>query len=93
MVLLWILIIILVLLALFGGLQMGLPYFLIARGLRSVSAQEAGMICLLEPILNPFWASLVSTQEIPSNATFLGGALILGALAWRYWPRQSGVKE
>src|SRR5262245_8790316 len=70
---------------LFGAVQMGLPYFLMARGLRSVSPQEAGAITLLEPILNPLWAFLVA-GETPSLWTLGGGAFILGALAWRYWP-------
>jgi DME family drug/metabolite transporter len=70
---------------LFGALQMGLPYWLVARGLRVVSPQEAGMITLLEPLLNPLWAYLVA-REVPKLPTFIGGALILGALAWRYWP-------
>ena len=78
-------------LALFGGVQMGLPYLLMARGLRVVSPQEAGVITLLEPLLNPVWAYLAAPQsESPTAYTFAGGALILGALAWRYWPgRQS----
>jgi drug/metabolite transporter (DMT)-like permease len=71
---------------LFGTLQMALPYWLVARGLRSVSPQEAGTITLLEPILNPVWAYLVVAEE-PSLATLIGGGFILGALAWRYWPR------
>jgi drug/metabolite transporter (DMT)-like permease len=59
-----------------------------ARGLRVVSSQEAGVITLLEPLLNPLWAYLVAPQrESPTGYTFAGGALILGALAWRYWPR------
>lgn len=73
---------------LFGALQMAVPYFLMARGLRSVSPQEAGTITLLEPLLNPLWAYLVS-GEVPSHWSFVGGAFILGALAWRYWPRSA----
>lgn len=82
----------LALLLLYGSLQMGLPYWLMARGLRSVSAQEAGTLTLLEPILNPLWAYLVSpATEVPHPLTLVGGAVILGALAWRYWP--SGRRE
>jgi drug/metabolite transporter (DMT)-like permease len=72
---------------LFGAVQMGFPYLLMARGLRSVSPQEAGTITLLEPIFNPLWAYLVA-GEVPSLWTFAGGAFLLGALAWRYWPRR-----
>jgi drug/metabolite transporter (DMT)-like permease len=71
----------------FGAGQMGLAYWLVARGLRVVSPQEAGAITLLEPLLNPVWAYLVSpATETVTAPTYLGGALILGALAWRYWP-------
>jgi len=78
-----------VVLFLFGSVQMGLAYWLVARGLRVVSPQEAGAITLLEPLLNPLWAYLVwSKTETPGLATYLGGALILGALAWRYWPQK-----
>jgi DME family drug/metabolite transporter len=73
---------------LFGSVQMALPYWLMARGLRVVSASEAGTITLLEPLLNPLWAYLVAPEvEVPTLTTFAGGACILGALAWRYWPR------
>jgi DME family drug/metabolite transporter len=71
----------------YGSLQMGLAYALVARGLRVVSPQEAGTITLLEPILNPIWAYIVSPEtEVPGVFTWIGGAIILGALAWRYWP-------
>ncbi|MCI0463923.1 MAG: DMT family transporter [Gemmataceae bacterium] len=74
-------------LVLFGTVQMALPYWLMARGLRAVSPQEAGTITLLEPVLNPVWAYLVAPEtERPSVFTLTGGAFILGALAWRYWP-------
>jgi drug/metabolite transporter (DMT)-like permease len=72
-------------LALFGTIQMALPYWLVARGLRVISPQEAGTITLLEPLLNPWWAYLVSGER-PSTFTFVGGVLILGSLFWRYAP-------
>jgi drug/metabolite transporter (DMT)-like permease len=75
-------------LVLFGAVQMGLPYFLVARGMRSVSPQEVGTITLIEPLLNPLWAYLIS-DEVPSPWTLVGGSFILAALAWRYWPRRS----
>lgn len=71
----------------FGALQLGLPYWLMARGLRVVSPQEAGAITLLEPVLNAVWAYLVSPEtETPTIAMYIGGGLILGGLAYRYWP-------
>jgi drug/metabolite transporter (DMT)-like permease len=80
----------LLVLVIYGGFQMGVPYWLIARGLRRVSPQEAGTLTLLEPLLNPFWAYLVSpATEKPTWATLTGGAFIVGALAYRYWPARS----
>jgi drug/metabolite transporter, DME family len=82
----------LVTLGVFGALQLGLPYLLMARGLRSVSPQEAGTITLLEPILNPLWAYLV-VGELPDRFTWIGGCFILTALLWRYWPSKAGAKR
>jgi drug/metabolite transporter, DME family len=80
----------LVVLACFGICQMASAYWLVARGLRVVSPQEAGTLTLLEPLLNPIWAYMVApAKEVLQPATFLGGALILGGLVWRYWPRKS----
>lgn len=69
----------------YGAVQLGFPYWLMARGLRSVDATEAGAIVLLEPILNPIWVYFVC-DEAPTLWTFAGGAVILLALAYRYWP-------
>jgi DME family drug/metabolite transporter len=74
-----------IVLILYGAAQMALPYWLMARGLRSVGPAEAGMITLIEPLLNPLWSYLVS-GEVPAGESYFGGALILAALAWRYWP-------
>src|SRR5262249_40544494 len=80
-----------VVLFLYGSLQMGLAYWLVARGLRVATPQEAGTIMLLEPILNPLWAYLVSPKtEAPDVWTLVGGAVIVGALAYRYWPVRRG---
>lgn len=76
-----------VVLILFGAIQLGFPYWLMARGLRSVDATEAGAIVLLEPILNPLWTWLVC-REAPSGWTYVGGAIIIAALAYRYWPQK-----
>ena len=79
----------LITLFLFGSIQMGLPYLLMTRGLRTVRSQEAGTLCLLEPLLNPLWAwLLVPEHESLGPMTLLGGGIILSALAWRYWPRK-----
>jgi drug/metabolite transporter (DMT)-like permease len=77
-------------LAVFGVVQMALPYLLFAYGLRTVGPQEAGLITLLEPVLNPVWAYLLSPDtDTPTMWTAAGGAVLLAALGWRYRPRRS----
>jgi drug/metabolite transporter (DMT)-like permease len=66
-----------------GAVQLGVPYFLFSKGLQSVPLQEASLIALIEPVLNPLWVAL-TVGEIPSFATLAGGGLIVAALAVRY---------
>jgi drug/metabolite transporter (DMT)-like permease len=69
----------------FGVIQMALPYVLFARGLREIGTSEAGLIALVEPILNPVWVVL-AVGEWPGLPTLAGGLLLLGGVAYRYWP-------
>jgi drug/metabolite transporter (DMT)-like permease len=72
-------------LAAFGVVQMAIPYMLFARGLREIGAPEAGLIALLEPVLNPIWVVLV-VHEWPARPTLVGGAFLLAGVACRYAP-------
>ncbi|VTR94964.1 membrane protein : Uncharacterized protein OS=Isosphaera pallida (strain ATCC 43644 / DSM 9630 / IS1B) GN=Isop_3288 PE=4 SV=1: EamA: EamA [Gemmata massiliana] len=74
----------------FGAFQMAIPYWLFARGLRTVSPQEAALITLIEPLINPIWAYLITPhKDTPNEWMFLGGGLILFALVWRYLPTRA----
>jgi DME family drug/metabolite transporter len=76
----------------YGSVQMSLPYWLLAVGLRRLSPQEVGTLTLIEPVLNPLWAYLASpATETPTLWTVAGGACIVGALMWRYWPMRKEV--
>jgi drug/metabolite transporter (DMT)-like permease len=77
-------------LAAFGIVQMAIPYVLFAKGLKTVSPQEAGAITLLEPILNPIWVYLVSHESV-GGATFVGGVFIVAGLLSRYVPLRRSV--
>lgn len=72
-----------VLLAGFGMLQMGLPYVLFARGLRTLPGHQASGIGLLEPLLAPLWV-LLAWGDAPAWWTLVGGGLILIGLVARY---------
>ncbi len=70
-------------LAAFGIFQMAVPYVCFARGLRSITSQEATGIGLLEPLLLPVWVYL-AWDEQPATWTLVGGGLILAGLVLRY---------
>ncbi len=70
-------------LAIMGVVQLGIPYFLFSKGLEKVSVQEASLIVLIEPVLNPIWVAL-TVGEVPSLATIIGGSVILASLVFRY---------
>lgn len=77
----------LIILFMFGFFQLGLPYMLTARSLKVISPQEAGILTLLEPILNPIWAFMIAPEkDMPTLSTWIGGGLLLSALFWRYLP-------
>lgn len=76
-----------------GSVQLGMPYFLFSKGLRAVPLQEASLIALIEPVLNPLWVAFV-VGEVPSSATITGGGLILLGLGVRYlWPLRNRSAE
>jgi drug/metabolite transporter (DMT)-like permease len=78
----------LVVLAAFGAIQMGVPYWLFARGLKSVGGSEAALLVLLEPMLVPVWAWMATRgEETPRWWTVAGAGLILAGLVLRYRPR------
>jgi drug/metabolite transporter, DME family len=68
-----------------GVFQIGLAYVFLIRGLGHVTALEASLLLLLEPVLNPIWAWLVHGER-PGSWSLAGGAIILLAtLAKSAW--------
>ncbi len=65
-----------------GVVQMGVAYLLFARGLSRVSAAEASLVSMLEPLLNPLWV-LLGVGERPSGWAIAGGAIVLAAVLIR----------
>jgi drug/metabolite transporter (DMT)-like permease len=75
-----------------GILQMGIPYWLFTRSLRVVSTQEAAIITLIEPLLNPVWAYLLTPEtDTPTRSMLVGGGLILLALIRKYLPYRAEI--
>lgn len=53
---------------------------LLTLGPRYLPAPEVSLLLLLETVLGPFWVWLV-LDETPSTQSFIGGAIVVGALA------------
>ncbi len=64
--------------AVLGVFQIALAYVFLIRGLRQVTALEASLLLLLEPVLNPIWAWLVHGER-PGGWSLTGGLIILVA--------------
>jgi DME family drug/metabolite transporter len=74
-----------VMVASLGVFQIALAYVFLIRGLRQVTALEASLLLLLEPVLNPIWAWMVHGER-PGSWSLAGGLLILLAtLAKSAW--------
>jgi len=69
-------------LAFLGFVQIAGAYALFVRGLRHVTATQAALVGMLEPIANPIWVFLF-LGERPGVYSLAGGAVVLGAVAWR----------
>ncbi len=69
-------------LATLGIVQLGMPYVLYSMAIRRVTALEAVLIPMLEPILNPLWVALAH-GEFPGPWSLVGGALVLLAVILR----------
>ena len=69
-------------LLLLGTVQLGLPYVFYAAAIKQVTALEATLIPLLEPILNPLWVMLM-LGERPGQWAIVGATLVLAAVLTR----------
>ena len=65
-----------------GVVQLGVSYWLYARAIKHVTALEAVLVPVIEPILNPVWV-LLALHERPTPLALAGGAIVLGAVTLR----------
>ena len=63
-----------------GVVQLGISYTLFTVGMaRGVRSLDAGIVCYVEPLLNPLWVFLILGEK-PSAWALLGGAIIIAAV-------------
>ena len=68
-------------LAFLGVFQIACAYFLFVKGLAYVTATQASLTGMLEPVANPLWVFLL-LGERPSGFAIAGGLIVLAAIAW-----------
>ncbi|MBV8141109.1 MAG: EamA family transporter [Verrucomicrobia bacterium] len=59
-----------------GVVQLTIPYLLYSLAIRHVRALDASIISIIEPVLNPIWVML-ATSEHPTFWSIVGGSLVL----------------
>lgn len=69
-------------LALLGVIQLGLSYILYSAAIKKVTALEAILIPVIEPILNPLWVFFL-LGETPGHWALLGGLIVLVSVTTR----------
>ena len=77
-----------------GVLQLGLPYIFYSKAIKNVSAMDAVLIPVIEPLLNPIWV-LILLDEVPGRWAISGGVIVITAITLRYFVRfiTSGGKK
>ena len=63
-----------------GIFQIGFAYAFFVKGLQHVTAAEASLTGMLEPIANPVWVLFLG--EYPSAFAIAGAVIVLAAIAW-----------
>ena len=64
-----------------GVFQIGVAYAFFVKGLRYVTATQASLTGMLEPVANPIWV-LLFLGEKPSTFAIAGAVVVLVAIAW-----------
>lgn len=79
-------------LGLLGTVQLGIPFVLYAFSIKHVSALEAILVSVLEPILNPIWV-LLWLGEMPGKWSLAGGIVVLVTVTLRMLAANTGFKR
>lgn len=75
-----------------GVFQIGFAYAFFVRGLAHVTATQASLTGMLEPVMNPIWV-LLFIGERPSAFALVGGAIVLAAIAWHTMQGEPAAAE
>jgi drug/metabolite transporter (DMT)-like permease len=62
-----------------GIFQLGFASVLFSYGIKRISAINANLITVIEPVFNPVWV-LIIIGEVPTINTIIGGGIIIAAV-------------
>lgn len=65
-----------------GIFQLGIPYIFYINSLKYITALEAILITVVEPLLNPLWV-YIFTGEKPSIFAIIGGIIVIVSVTFR----------
>ncbi len=65
--------------AVLGGVQIGVSAILLSIAIKRVSAVQANLIAVIEPVFNPVWV-FIAIGEAPGTNALIGGAIIIIAV-------------
>ena len=66
---------------LLGVFQLGISYIFFTKGIENVTVLEGILIPVIEPLLNPIWV-FIGTSEKPSQFALIGGVIVLAAVLY-----------
>lgn len=73
-----------------GTMQLGISYVFYTNAVARVSALEAVMVPVIEPVMNPIWVLLL-IGEMPGKWPLVGGFVILSSVLGKYlWSLKHG---
>ncbi len=75
-----------------GIFQLGISYILFTAAITHVSALEAILIPIIEPLLNPVWVYFVTGEQV-SIYSFIGGMIILSSVVFRTIHKERNEKK
>ncbi|WP_353092607.1 DMT family transporter [Tissierella praeacuta] len=65
-----------------GVFQLGIPYIFYANAIKYLSALEAILITVIEPLLNPLWVYIFAGEK-PGTYAIIGGIVVIVAILLR----------
>jgi drug/metabolite transporter (DMT)-like permease len=69
----------------FGVTTITIAFNVFLEGAKLVPSAEASLVAMTDVVMGPLWVWL-AFRERPDNSTFIGGAFVLAAAAWRLAP-------